>query len=182
MTRIIDLSTGFSSSSAPFTSGNVVKNNYSATAKPTANDDSGDSYEVGSQWINVTTNYAYVCVDATLTAAIWRRIDMIPLKVIGTLTHDFSSTNVTAAAYIQLTASTSAVIKKMQIFYPDGDAMHIATGAAASEVNLFYVLAGGTDGGIEVDIPASTRLSMKLITGGATNDSGTLVINLLGEA
>lgn len=42
-----------------------------ATTAPTANDDSGDGYTVGSVWIDVTNDRPYLCVDATETAAVW---------------------------------------------------------------------------------------------------------------
>jgi hypothetical protein len=51
--------------------GSGVLNKYDATTAPTANDDSGDGYDVGSVWIDVTGDDAYICVDATLTAAVW---------------------------------------------------------------------------------------------------------------
>lgn len=46
-------------------------NNFAATGAPTVNDDSGDGYSVGSRWIDVTNDRAWVCVDATTTAAVW---------------------------------------------------------------------------------------------------------------
>ena len=46
-------------------------NNYSATAAPTVNDDSGDGYSVGSIWVDVTNDDAYILVDASSGAAIW---------------------------------------------------------------------------------------------------------------
>jgi hypothetical protein len=46
-------------------------NKYDATAAPTTGDDSGDGYEVGSRWINVTSDKEYVCLDATVGAAVW---------------------------------------------------------------------------------------------------------------
>lgn len=46
------------------------------TLAPTANDDSGDNYAVGSWWIDTTNDIAYVCVDATATAAIWQRVQV----------------------------------------------------------------------------------------------------------
>lgn len=60
----------------------TVKHNLSATTDPTTGDDSGDSYAVGSVWINVTGDKAWVCLDATLAAAVWRRIDS-PLTTRG---------------------------------------------------------------------------------------------------
>lgn len=53
----------------------TVRHNYSATSAPTANDDSGDGYGVGSVWINVSTDDVYICADATLTSAIWQQVN-----------------------------------------------------------------------------------------------------------
>ena len=160
---------------------NIVKNNFSATTNPTTGDDSGDSYAVGSLWFNVTLKRMYACVDATLTAAIWRRCDMIPLKVVDKYLLNFATTNVNDSTYVEIDAS-SAAIKSLQVFYPDGDPLIIAIGAASSEVDLAFVFPGGSGTDIVCDIPAGTRLSVKLITGGTTNTEGTMAINANGEA
>ena len=47
------------------------KNNLSATVNPTATDDSASGYEVGSIWVNTTVDGAYICLDASIGAAIW---------------------------------------------------------------------------------------------------------------
>jgi hypothetical protein len=47
---------------------------YDATDMPTSGDDSGDGYSVGSIWIDITKDDAYICLDATSTAAVWKRI------------------------------------------------------------------------------------------------------------
>lgn len=52
-----------------------TKHNYTATAAPTVNDDIDDGYGVGSMWIDVTGDNAYVCADATAGAAVWRQIN-----------------------------------------------------------------------------------------------------------
>lgn len=52
----------------------TLKNNFGATAAPTTGDDSADGYAVGSKWIDVTNDKAYVCLDATATAAVWTEI------------------------------------------------------------------------------------------------------------
>lgn len=41
------------------------------TSNPTVNDDSADGYSIGSRWINTATDTEFVCVDATLGAAVW---------------------------------------------------------------------------------------------------------------
>jgi len=47
------------------------KNNDSAAVAPTVNDDSGDGYSIGSRWLNTTADKEYVCLDATVGAAVW---------------------------------------------------------------------------------------------------------------
>lgn len=88
--------------------------------------------------------------------------------------NDYSSTNVTTAAYVQLVASTSAAINLLDVFDSSGETLVFATGAAASEVNQFFIYPGG-NGRIELSIPAGTRLSVKAIS--ATASVGELVIN-----
>lgn len=48
-----------------------VKNNFAASAAPTTGDDTNDGYAVGSRWIDTTNDKAYVCLDATASAAVW---------------------------------------------------------------------------------------------------------------
>lgn len=48
--------------------------NLSATADPTINEDSGDGYQVGSMWVNVTNDSTFFCVDATVGAAVWNDV------------------------------------------------------------------------------------------------------------
>jgi hypothetical protein len=47
------------------------KNNFAATAAPAATDDSGDSYSVGSMWLNVTSGLLYMATSVSLNAAVW---------------------------------------------------------------------------------------------------------------
>lgn len=90
---------------------------------------------------------------------------------------EYSSTNVTTAAYVELIASTTALTKKLQIFDSSGQTLYLALGAAASEVDKLIIVPGG-NGDIQVSIPASTRISLKAIS--ATANTGEIVVNLLG--
>lgn len=56
-----------------FTGGASIKNNFAGTTTPGPGDDSDDDYEIGSIWINVSSNpkEAYRCVSAAPGAAIW---------------------------------------------------------------------------------------------------------------
>jgi len=48
-----------------------LKHKLDGTTAPTVNEDSGDGYEVGSVWIDTTNDKAYVCLDASVGAAMW---------------------------------------------------------------------------------------------------------------
>jgi hypothetical protein len=51
-----------------------AKMNITATTDPGSGDDSGDGYIVGSFWVNTQRDRVWVCVDNTLTTAIWKRV------------------------------------------------------------------------------------------------------------
>ena len=59
----------FDSDDAGFT-----QNKVDATVDPTVTDDSNAGYSVNSKWINITTDIAYICIDASVGAAIWKII------------------------------------------------------------------------------------------------------------
>jgi hypothetical protein len=69
-----------------------VKNNYVATSGPTSSNDSSQGYSVGSHWINTTPNpkRAYVCVNASTGAAVWRQVAFDLTNVLNTL-HNFAA-------------------------------------------------------------------------------------------
>jgi hypothetical protein len=46
--------------------------NYIATAPPTATDDEDAGYTVGSPWVDTTNDKAYICLDPTADAAVWK--------------------------------------------------------------------------------------------------------------
>lgn len=54
----------------------AVKYNFSATTSPTATDDTGDGYAVGSLWIDTTNDRVYICLDATASAAVWKVLEL----------------------------------------------------------------------------------------------------------
>ncbi len=81
---------------------------------------------------------------------------------------------VTTAAYTQIVASTAVATKSLQLFDSSGKVLVVAFGAAASEVDQFYIMPGG-NGNVPCEIPAGTRISIKAVDANAT--SGQLVIN-----
>ncbi|TXH13852.1 MAG: hypothetical protein E6R03_10605 [Hyphomicrobiaceae bacterium] len=43
------------------------------TSAPTLNDDSADGYSIGSKWYDLVNSEAYICLDATIGAAVWAK-------------------------------------------------------------------------------------------------------------
>lgn len=50
-------------------------NHHRATAAPTTTDDIDDGYDIGTLWIDTSTNLTYINVDSTAGAAIWLDVD-----------------------------------------------------------------------------------------------------------
>jgi hypothetical protein len=50
-----------------------VRRNLTATGDPAVTDDADLNYEVGSTWINLTSDHEFVCLDATVGAAVWKQ-------------------------------------------------------------------------------------------------------------
>lgn len=94
---------------------------------------------------------------------------------VAQLFNDYTSTSVTTAAYVQLTAATTANINKLEIFDSSGETLILAVGAAASEVDQFYILPGG-NGSVDLFIPAGSRIAIKSKT--ATASVGLIAVNL----
>lgn len=87
---------------------------------------------------------------------------------------DYALTPVTTGAYVQLIASTTAVINYMTVFDSSGQTMILATGAPGSEIDQIYIPPGGNSAGYPLNIPTGTRISLKALSGNAT--SGNLII------
>jgi len=95
---------------------------------------------------------------------------------VAILRNNNSSTNITSAAYVQLTASTGALINKLQIFLSSDASLYLAVGAGGAEIDQIYIFPGG-NGDVELTIAAGSRISVKAVSTSAT--SGELLINCL---
>ena len=49
----------------------IPQDNLEATTNPTTTDDGSEGYEVGSRWVNLSTNREFVCTDAADGFAVW---------------------------------------------------------------------------------------------------------------
>lgn len=91
--------------------------------------------------------------------------------------NDYSSVNVTTAAYVQLVASLTSATKEIEIFDSSGQTLVLAVGAAASEVDQINIFPGG-NGRVKLAIPAASRISIKAVS--ATASVGEIDINFYG--
>ena len=92
--------------------GNVqnTKVKFDATAAPTVDDDTSEGYSVGSIWIDVTNDKAYVCVDDTDGAAVWvETTDVITASNVGSGDGLFKQKNGDDLEFKSLTAGSSKV-------------------------------------------------------------------------
>jgi hypothetical protein len=97
-------------------------------------------------------------------------------SVVTTHRRDYSSSSVTTGAWVELVASLSAQVNKLDIFDSSGETLELGTGAAASETRLILVTPGG-NGLLPVQIASGTRVSLRAVS--ATANTGEIVLNFL---
>jgi len=93
---------------------------------------------------------------------------------------DYSVTNVTDAAFVEIIASTSTKAKRLEIFHSSGEPMFLGIGAAASEVTKAIVFPGGQSR-LYLDIPKGSRLAVKAANAATTINTGELFVNFYGQ-
>ncbi len=84
---------------------------------------------------------------------------------------------VTTGAYVEIVSSTLSTFKEVEIFDSSGQTLALATGDAASEIPVLYIIPGG-NGRVPLQVPTNTRLSLVAISDDATE--GYIVINFYG--
>lgn len=88
---------------------------------------------------------------------------------VTSIRNDYSSVNVTTGAWVQLIASTSAIINGFLLFDSSGQTLELGTGAAAAETRKLFIVPGGFGGGlVPLAIPAGTRVSIRAVSANAT--------------
>lgn len=98
------------------------------------------------------------------------------LTPFATARNVYSSTNVTTGAWVQLVASTASITNAIDLFDSSGQTLELGTGPAASETRLILIYPGG-NGPQPIKIPASTRISIRAVSG--TSSTGEIDLNLL---
>jgi hypothetical protein len=99
----------------------AVKANMAASTAPTANDDSGDGYSVGSFWYDITADKAYVCLDNTLGSAVWKEITSSSSNIYDEITNTGS---IAASGTFTVNLSTGTIVtgdvQKIDVSITDG--------------------------------------------------------------
>lgn len=123
-------------------------------------------------------NYRQLKVDANGVLNVYQNQESV--RVFTQL--DTSVDNITDAAYTELLSTVGATdITELKITCQFGVNLLLATGAAASEVDIAIIPKGGfADGSLKVAIPAGTRLSLKSADTGVTASAGKLILNGIG--
>ena len=123
-----------------------IKVNFTATTTPGVGNDVNDGYFVGSVWIDTATKQAYVLVDATADAAVW--------KVIANTTYEIGDTGPAGGIVFYL---TEGGLHGLEVAPADQGAVEwgcygtLLTGAVGTAIgtgaqNTADILAGCTDG------------------------------------
>ncbi len=94
----------------------------------------------------------------------------VPNNMIGkpyadSVYNNYASTGVTTGAWVQMIASTAAVINALYITDTCGQVLELGTGAAASETRKLLIPRGGMAEPVWLAIPSGTRISLRAISG-----------------
>jgi hypothetical protein len=149
------------------------------TTAPGVNDDTGSGFTPGSNWVNVTGDKAYVCVDASSGAAVWIETTQVGGGE-GGGTAVITKSTFSAAANVDLTAFDSGTYDAYRIYL---------YGAPADDSSKLFMRTS-TDGGTTFDSGSNYKFSGKItqlgqttdVTAGATNSKVELVSLGLGNA
>jgi len=125
----------------------LPKSKLDATVAPGATDDSGSGYAVGSKWVDVTADKAYVCVDSTASAAVWKDV-----TASGGADAD--------AIHDNVTAEISAIAEKTTPVNAD---LLIIEDSAASNAKKRVQIGNLPSGGGSYHAPATLQLITKFL-------------------
>ncbi len=104
----------------------AIKANLAAATDPTVNSDSSAGYAVGSLWINTTLDKVFVCVDASVGAAVWRSF------IDASLSANYATTAGTDTYTASLSPALQAYVNGLQVNIRFGNAN---TGASTLNLN-----------------------------------------------
>ena len=120
------------------------KSNLSASTPPGIGDGTALGYSVGSYWVDTTADKAYICVDSTLGAAVWKEITYISVggsvdwgSIGGTLSSQTDLSNALAAKQTKAASTTTGNFPAYtDASGTEGDSTYGPTSFQARHVNL----------------------------------------------
>lgn len=96
---------------------------YLKTTAPTVNDDTGDGYKVGDEWLDTTNDIMYKAIDVTLGGAIW--VELVGRTQTQTLTNKTLTSPTINTPTIASPTITSPVITAPQINDTSSDHQYV---------------------------------------------------------
>ena len=147
---------------------------HQATTDPTVNDDDGDGYEVGTLWINTSTNASYILTDKTVGAAVWNSIQS---GATGTkyMWLDIGGAIRTSAAMGSINGGTSPAVdfdavdnSRMRYSFPVPDDWEPGTNL---EVEVFWSPEDATAGNVYFQLDYQSWADGETISGATTLSS-----------
>lgn len=107
--------------------------NYTATTNPTVDDDSWDWYVVGSRWINISDNEAFICLNNTLWNAVWEiSTASLASEIVNTPYWNIEATNV-QDAIDELEDEKAEEINDLSDAKTGGNSVFLGVGAGTSD-------------------------------------------------
>lgn len=165
------LSASNSAAAAQAAAAVLPKNNFSATTDPTANDDSGDGYSPGSQWLNTSTGDRFLCSNASVGAAVWQDVTGIAPEDLGSMAFE-------AAADYVLQSQIQSIRQIPQNSKSEDYTLVLADGGK----HIFHPSSDGS--GRTWTIPANASVAFPVgtaVTFVNQNGAGSISINITSD-
>lgn len=126
--------------------------NYGASSAPTVNDDTADGYRVGSLWIDTTNDIAYIALDVSSGAAIWRRI-----------TQPLSNYSATAAPTVNDDSGDGYSVGSLW-FDGTNDNIYGCTDASSGAANWELLNGAGASGELVLEVYLNANQTINSVT------------------
>ncbi len=165
-----------------------LKASLAATVAPTVTDDSAAGYSVGSRWFDVTNDRAYVLLDASATAAVWKETTAagsVGLTDTQTLTNKtledsttFFADNADNTKLMQLELSGIATATTRTLTIPDVSTTLVGTDATQTLVNKLLDADLNTVSNIDnAAIKAAAAIDASKIADGSVSNAEFQLLN-----